>query len=75
VLADESSARSGGDGAVIASTVDVGDYRVFAVSRGDPGLLAAIDGEVAAIVRSRAYRRTFARWFPHVDVPSETGSV
>jgi branched-chain amino acid transport system substrate-binding protein len=75
VLADESSARSGGDGAIIASTVDVGDYRVFAVSRENPGLLAAIDGEVAAIVRSGAYRRTFARWFPHVDVPPETGSV
>jgi branched-chain amino acid transport system substrate-binding protein len=75
VLADESSARSRGDGAIIASTVDVGDYRVFAVSREDPGLLAAIDGEVAAIVRSRAYRRAFARWFPGVEVPPETGSA
>ena len=75
LLADESSARSRGDGAIIASTVDVGDYRVFAVSREDPGLLAAIDGEVAEIVRSRAYRRTFARWFPGVEVPPETGSV
>jgi branched-chain amino acid transport system substrate-binding protein len=75
LLADESLARSLGDGVAVASTVDVGDYRVFAVSRQDPGLLAAIDGEVAAIVRSRTYRRTFARWFPGVDVPPETGSV
>jgi hypothetical protein len=75
MLADESSARSGGDGAIIASTVDVGDYRVFSVSREDPGLLAAIDGEVAAIVHSRTYRQTFARWFPRVDVPPETGSA
>jgi branched-chain amino acid transport system substrate-binding protein len=75
LLTDESSSRSRGDGAVIVSTIDVGDYRVFAVSRQDPGLLAAIDGEVAAIVRSRIYRRTFARWFPNVDVPPETGSV
>jgi hypothetical protein len=48
---------------------------VFAVSREDPGLLAAIDGEVAAMVRARTYRRTFARWFPGVEMPPETGSV
>ena len=36
VLADESSARSVGDDAIIASTVDAGDYRVFAVSRKAP---------------------------------------
>ena len=74
LLADESIARSR-DGATIASTVDAGDYRVFAVSREDPALLTAIDGELAAIVRSRAYRQAFARWFPHTEVPPETGSA
>ena len=75
LLTDESAARSRGDDATVASTVDVGDYRVFAVSREDPPLLAAIDGELAAIVRSRAYGRAFARWFPHTEVPPETGSA
>jgi ABC-type amino acid transport substrate-binding protein len=75
LLADDPLVRSRADGAVVVSTVDVGDYRVFAVSREAPALLAAIDGELASIVRSRTYRRTFARWFPRVDVPPETGSV
>jgi branched-chain amino acid transport system substrate-binding protein len=75
LLADEPLSRSRADGAVVVSTVDVGDYRVFAVSREEPALLAAIDGELASIVRSRTYRRTFARWFPRVEVPPETGSA
>jgi ABC-type amino acid transport substrate-binding protein len=71
-------ARVGGDrgGIRIASRdVDVGDYRVFAVSRDDPALLAAIDGELAELIRSGWYRHEQRRWFGETKIPPEVGST
>jgi polar amino acid transport system substrate-binding protein len=68
--------RDVGRGArIVAPDVDVGDYRVFAVSRDNPGLLAALDGEIAQLVRSGAYRRAHRRWFPGTTIPDEVGST
>jgi branched-chain amino acid transport system substrate-binding protein len=54
--------------------VDLGDYRVFAVSRGNPGLLAAVDGELGELVRSGIYRHAYRRWFPAARIPPEIGA-
>ena len=58
----------------ISDGIDIGDYRVFAVAQDDPGLLAALDGELAELVRSAAYRRAYRRWYPGARVPPEIGT-
>jgi arginine/ornithine transport system substrate-binding protein len=75
-LVDESLARARSRGSALrmVANVDAGDYRVLAVSRDDPGLLASVDAEVARLVSGRRYRALFRRWFPGVAVPPETGS-
>jgi hypothetical protein len=74
-VADEGISRDeahSGPRLAVAQSLDVGDYQVFAVSRRNPGLLATIDAEVGSLVRSRGYRRAFARWFFGPDVPPGT---
>ncbi len=61
-------------GLAVAQSVDIGAHDVIVAKGPDSTLTAAIDQVLGRLIRSGRYTLLFARYFPGVPIPPETGT-
>jgi polar amino acid transport system substrate-binding protein len=58
-------------GLQVVQAIDTGEFYGFAVSKDNPGLLAAINLELQAVISDGTYTQIWNKWFPGNPVPAQ----
>jgi polar amino acid transport system substrate-binding protein len=55
----------------VVQYIDTNEKYAFAISKDNPGLKAAVNTELAAIIKDGTWAQIFQKWFPGAQVPQE----
>lgn len=74
VINDEPASRAevaGLPGLKVVQVIDTGEHYGLAVSKGNPGLLSAVNNALDRIIADGTYARLFRKYFPGLEVPPQ----